>query len=233
MAETEPTHVAIIPDGNRRWAEQHGTSSLAGHQAGSEAFEAIARHAITLGIQHLSIWGLSQDNLVKRSPREVTGLLTLFKDQFTTLATDELIHSEQVNITVLGEWAKRFPASARQAAEQAIEATKAYDRLFLNIFLAYNGTNEMLSAIQALVEQGPAKPVTAERLKQQLLTRDLPPVDLLIRTGGEPHLSAGFMMWDVADAELYFTPTLWPDFAPEDFDAALADFANRRRNKGA
>ena len=233
MAETQPTHVAIIPDGNRRWAEHQGVTSLAGHQAGSEAFERIARHAITLGIQHLSIWGLSKDNFVKRSPKEVAGLLKLFKSQFDKLAQDDLIHDEQVKINVLGEWTEHFPASARRSAARAIEVTEEYRTLFLNIFLAYNGTDELLEAIQALVTEGSTKPVTAERLKEHLLTRDLPPVDLLIRTGGEPHLSAGFMMWDMADAELYFTPTLWPDFSSKDFDAALADFASRRRKKGA
>jgi len=120
--------------------------------------------------------------------------------------------------------------------QEAIDATKDYSKLFLNIFLAYSGTDEMLEAIRSITEKAKdAKSkiqITPELLKQHLFTKDLPPVDLLIRTGGEPHLSAGFMMWDCADTQLYFTEKYWPDFTTSDFDSALADYATRGRRFG-
>lgn len=230
-----PRHVAIIPDGNRRWAREHSLDIFEGHRQGVEAFEEVARHAAEREIKHLSLWGLSLDNLVKRSEKEIVWLFRIFKKEFNKLAESEEIHKRQTRIRVFGRWREEFPEAARQAMERAEEATKHYDKYFLNFFMAYNGTDEMVQAVQEMVDKarGGTLRVTPELIKEHLFTRELPPVDLVIRTAGEPHLSAGFMMWDVADAQLYFTDKYWPDFDAEEFDQALADLAGRARRFGA
>lgn len=233
--DSVPRHVAIIPDGNRRWAREHGLGIFKGHRRGVEAFEEVARHAAERKIKHLSLWGLSLDNLVKRSEGEIIWLFRIFKREFGKLAKSKEIHERQTRIRVFGRWREKFPEAARQAVEEAEEATEHYDQYFLNFFLAYNGTDEMVRAAQEMVDQarGGQLRVTPELVKEHLFTRELPPVDLVIRTAGEPHLSAGFMMWDVADAQLYFTDKYWPDFDAGEFDRALADFAGRARRFGA
>ena len=140
----------------------------------------------------------------------------------------------EVRVNVLGQWEKYFPLEVREAINKAREATMDYQTRNLNFLLVYNGIDEMMGAIQAITDGGKGQKVrvTKKLIKQHLLTRDLPAVDLVIRTGGEPHLSNGFMMWDVADAELYFTDKYWPAFGTEDFQQALDDFAGRRRRRG-
>lgn len=234
MAKTIPIHVAIIPDGNRRWAKQHSETDVAGHQAGTERFREISLHAADRGVKYLSAWGLSLENARKRSVTEMAGLMNIFRKEFKSLKTSDDIHSRHVHINVLGRWREKFPKFVTREVEEAIDATRDYKKYFLNFFLAYNGTDEMLQAVSNListyeVEMGR---VTGKMLKQQLMTKDLPPVDLVIRTGGEPHLSAGFMMWDVADAELYFPDVFWPDFTPAEFDKALKFYSDRERRFG-
>ncbi len=228
-----PRHVVLIPDGNRRWARQRGLSAIAGHDKGLAAFEDAARHAAERGIKYLSLWGMSLDNFTKRGRDEVAWLLNFFRREFNKLATDREIHERQTKISVLGRWHQCFPEPVVSAIREAQAATKNYNRHFLNFLLAYNGTDEMVQAVQAIVDsKAESVRVTPELIKQHLFTRQLPPVDLLIRAGGEPHLSNGFMMWDTADAQLYFTSRYWPDFDREEFDRALADFAARRRRRG-
>lgn len=231
-----PRHVAITPDGNRRWAKNAGKTSIEGHQEGTKVFKKILKHASLRNIEYVSMWGMSLDNFVRRNPAEVAGLLNLFRKEFVDLAHDEDIHKNNVRVNVLGRWREKFPFPVKNAVQEAIDATKDYGKLFLNIFLAYSGTDEMIEAVRAIAEKArDAKSkllVTPEILKQNLLTKDLPPVDLLIRTGGEPHLSAGFMMWDCADSQLYFTEKYWPDFTTDDFDAALAEYSKRERRFG-
>lgn len=226
-----PRHAAIIPDGNRRWAKEHRLTAFKGHEKGIGAFERVARHAVKRGVEHLSLWGMSIDNFTRRSREEVAWLQRIFRIEFNKLKESEEIHERQTKIQVFGRWQELFSAPARQAFEEAIYATKDYDKNYLNFFLAYNGTDEMLQAVQAMVDEGVEK-VTADAIKKHLYTRDLPPVDLVIRTAGEPHLSAGFMMWDVADAQLYFTDKYWPDFDEEEFDKALEAYGKRKRRKG-
>ncbi|MBI4022342.1 MAG: di-trans,poly-cis-decaprenylcistransferase [Candidatus Andersenbacteria bacterium] len=234
-----PRHVAIIPDGSRRWARERGLTVFQGHERGVRIFEEVAAHAADRGVQHLSLWGLSRDNFTKRSPREVVGLMRIFRREFRRLAGNQAIHERQTRIAAFGQWRERFPWPVRRAIEAAQAATAHYSRHFLNFFLAYNGTDDMLQAVRGIVAEARRVPqrarftVSSALLKQHLLTKDLPPVDLLIRTAGEPHLSAGFMMWDVADAQLYFTDKRWPEFTPAEFDDALRAYGQRQRRWGA
>ena len=232
MSKLIPTHVAIIPDGNRRWASERDLSALDGHRAGAEVMRAVMPHAADKGVTHVSVWGMSLDNFTKRSISEVTGLLSLFRSEFRDLAKSEDIHSRNARVNVIGRWKEKFPAPVRSSVQKAIDATEHYSKHYLNFFLAYNGIDEMTQAISDIVSEGIEK-VTPEIIKQHLFTKDLPPVDLIIRTGGEPHLSAGFMMFDVADSQLWFTEKLWPEFTVRDFDEALEEYARRERRKGA
>lgn len=232
MTTSIPTHIAIIPDGNRRWASEQNLSPIDGHKQGAEVMRVIMPHAADAGVKYVSVWGMSLDNFTKRSLTEVGGLLALFRSEFLDLAVSDDIHKRKVQINVIGRWREKFPLPVRTAVQKAIDATAHYTDHYLTFCLAYDGVDEMLQAIEALVQEG-VKNVTPEVVKQHLFTKDLPSVDLIVRTGGEPHLSAGFMMWDVTDSQLWFTEKLWPTFTSEDLDEAITEYGKRQRRKGA
>jgi tritrans,polycis-undecaprenyl-diphosphate synthase [geranylgeranyl-diphosphate specific] len=230
--QNTPKHVAIIPDGNRRWARKKGLMPWIGHDAAFKNFKEIFDASLELKIPYLSFWISSQDNLKKRPTAEVKFLLNLFKKKFAELASDKRIHKNQVRINAIGEWKEYLSNDVKIPIKQAIEATKKYNKSYLNFFIAYSGVDEMLKAMKKIKNQDNLK-ITPEIIKKNLLTKDLPPVDLLIRTGGKAHMSSGFMMWDIADAELYFSNKLNPDFAADDFKIAIKDYSSRCRRLGA
>jgi len=230
-----PKHVAFIPDGNRRWAKKHKLEAWLGHKTGAENFRKLLEVAMEFGISHVSFWGSSQDNLAKRPKEEVKFLLNLFKDKFLSLSRDEKIHEQGIKISVFGSWREQFPGPVKESIEKAIEATKKYDNYHLNFFLAYSGTGEMADAIKSIAEEarlGGRPAIEKVLIKKYLYTKELPSVDLMIRTGGEPHLSDGFMMWETANAQLYFSDKLWPDFNKQDFNDAILDYSKRERRFG-
>jgi undecaprenyl diphosphate synthase len=232
--ENLPRHVVIIPDGNRRWAAKRGLRPWEGHESGAQNTEKLIREARKLGIRELSFWGSSLENLTKRPFAEKKALLRIYETYFKKLLESEDIHKDEARIRFIGHWAEQFPDSLKQIMNECIETTKNYGKYFLNFFLAYSGTDEMRLAFQkvsSILKQG--ETVTDEMIKESLMTRELPPVDLLIRTGGEPHLSAGFMMWDMADAQLYFSDKYFPDFDEAAFREAMADYAARQRRFGS
>lgn len=229
MEEYSVGHVAIIPDGNRRWAEQKSLSPWLGHKAGVEAFEKILTKALALKIYCLSFWGMSLDNIAKRPVREVNYLLRIFSHVLKRALANADLEKHDVKISILGEWREKFPSSLVAAAKKAIEETKNRKTHILNLLLCYDGKAEMMRAFEKARQS--KKDFTSP--KEYLFTRDLPPVDLVIRTGGEAHLSTGFMMWDTADAQLSFSNKLWPDYTPEDFEAAIRDFVRRERRYGS
>ena len=229
-------HVAVIPDGNRRWARKRRLPTIEGHRRGSNILRDILDVAFDLGIIHFSFWGISVSNIIKRTKREVDALDKLFEINFNKLAREKKIHKREVKINVFGKWEELLSETTKESIFRAIKATENYNRLTLNLFVAYNGTDEMLDAIRRVLERSKEEPgleVTPDLIKGNLLTCNLPPVDLLIRTGGEPHLSEGFMMWDIADAQLYFTDKFWPDFTTEDFEKAIENYSKRGRRFGS
>lgn len=233
--EQIPRHVAIIPDGNRRWAREQGLSVREGHERGVQSFRTIVRHAADRGVTQISLWGLSIDNFRKRGTGEVRDLISIFTKEFTSLAHDEDIHKRNIRVRVFGRWSRYFPGKLVRAIEEAQNTTRQYTHYGMNILLAYNGTDEMIRAIRGIVSTAKQRTllrITPKLVKKHLFTAELPPVDLLLRTGGEPHLSNGFMMWDTADAELHFSPTYWPAFTPTHFDEALHEYSLRRRKFG-
>ncbi|MBI4283723.1 MAG: di-trans,poly-cis-decaprenylcistransferase [Chloroflexi bacterium] len=228
-------HIAIIPDGNRRWAKEHNLPISMGHKKGADALRDVLKAFYELEISNLSFWGASLANLTKRSRREVYSLETLYEDNFWRLVEDPTIHEHQVRVRVLGEWETVLGAGAKQAIKSAIQATEKYHRFSLNILIAYDGTLEMIAAIEKIIQKASGNKkikVTPEIIKENLYTHDIPPVDLLIRTGGEPHLSAGFMMWEIAEAQFYFSDKYWPEFTGDDLRKAIMEFNERKRRFG-
>lgn len=231
--EPLPRHVVIIPDGNRRWAAAHGQASWEGHEAGAKNTEYLIREARKMGIRELSFWGSSLENLAKRPLVESQALLRIYETYFTKLFASDDIHKDEVHIRFIGRWEEQFPFSLKKVMRKCLAATKDYSRFFLNFFLAYSGDDEMRGAFQAVATAlKPGQRVTDELIKAHLMTRELPPVDLLIRTGGEPHLSAGFMMWDMANVQLYFSEKYYPAFDVSSLRAAIVDYAARSRRFG-
>lgn len=237
MITNIPQHVAVIPDGNRRWAKRQGLKPWIGHQQGVNDFEKVLEKAIELKIPYLTFWGGSYDNLTKRPKIELSFLFKVYTDQFKRIITDERIHKNKVKVDVLGRWSEILPKATKLAIGEAMKATKNYNKFFLTFLLGYNGTDEMMAAFQKITKLCNPKPVkiTEKLIKENLWTKELPAVDLLIRTGCEddPHNSAGFLMWDTAYSQLHFTKTLFPDFSPKEFEEIVKDYSKRERRKGA
>lgn len=229
-------HIAVIPDGNRRWAKKRGLPSFMGHKAGAGALENILATALEMKIPYFTFWGTSADNIKKRSPEEVSFLFGLFAEYFAKLLRRIELDKNEIRVDFLGRWREMFPENLKKIIDDLIVKTKNYDKMHLTFLLAYSGVEEMTVAVRQITNhklQNSNAEVDEKLIKQNLWTKDLPPVDLVIRTGGEPHWSSGFMMWDAADSQLSFTETLWPDFSPEEFKKALewAEGTERRFGK--
>lgn len=230
-----PHHIAIIPDGNRRWAKKRGIVKHKGHAEGAKTVEKILKAALELRIPYVTLWIASVGNITERTPLERRTLFALFERFFDTLARDKEIAENGVRVSVIGRSRELCPASLVRAIEKAEESTARYKKCRLTILLAYSGVDEMTDAVAKIANEVSARgkiKVNEETIKSHLWTHDLPSVDLVIRTGGESHWSQGFMMWDVAEAQLYFTETLWPDFSREEFLRAVKNYAKTDRRYG-
>ncbi|MFA5178063.1 MAG: polyprenyl diphosphate synthase [Candidatus Paceibacterota bacterium] len=225
-------HIALIPDGNRRWAKKRGLPSIVGHEKGSSSFEQILEKTLELKIPYLTFWGLSLDNVLKRSKTEINYIYKIIESQFQKMILDSRIYENKVKVTVLGRYQDYFPEKTKKIIAEIIKKTKNHDHYHLTFLLAYNGTDEMVDCLRKIKEK--KQNITEKTIKDNLWTKDLPAVDLIIRTGSEddPHLSAGFMMWDSAYAQLYFTKTFFPDFKKKEFEKCVLDYFERQRRKG-
>jgi len=223
-----PTHVAIIMDGNRRWARLRDLPELDGHAAGVEAIRNLLRHAVTRGVAVLTLYAFSRENWA-RTDEEVTGLFGLLEAAIRS-ETDEL-REQGVRVRLLGRL-DELPPATRASIAEALEATAGGERLQLNIAFNYAGRTELVDAFRRLAAEGVApEDVDEAAIGAALYTDGLPDPDLVIRTGGEQRLS-NFLIWQSAYAEFYSCETLWPDFGPDAFDAALLEFASRHRRFG-
>ena len=228
-----PKHVAIIMDGNGRWAVQRGLPRSAGHAAGTEAVREIIRASDDWGIKHLTLYAFSTENW-SRSKEEVNALMGLLLKYFAS-EIDEL-DAKNVCIRILGD-VEGLPKAQRDAVRAAMERTKDNTGLNLNIALNYGGRAELVRAAKALagkVKSGELEPdaIDEAAFAGELYTAGQPDVDLLIRTSGEMRLS-NFLPWQTAYAEMVFTDTLWPDFTPEDLKRCIAVYQSRDRRFGA
>jgi undecaprenyl diphosphate synthase len=228
-----PRHVAIIPDGNRRWAKEHGLESWEGHEEGAKRIEEIVREARKLGIREVSFWGSSMENLTRRPLQERQELLRIYATYFEKLMSEESLFTDRVRVRCIGRWKDQFPDQLKAILNRGIEATKNHDQYFLNFFLAYSGDDDMLQAVKRIAGEDLAPGMVTESvIKQHLMTAELPSVDLLIRTGNDPHLSAGFMMWETKDSQLSFPQVYFPDFRAETFGASILEYTERERRFG-
>jgi undecaprenyl diphosphate synthase len=211
-------HIAIIMDGNGRWAEARNLPRLAGHKAGGESVRRVVEAAPELGVTTLTLYAFSSDNW-KRPPEEVDGLMRLLRE-YLRLRRDECVE-QGVRVTCIGR-RDRLPGALAEEVEQAERLTAGGDNLWLRIALDYSSRDAILEAARR------AAPLTREGLNRALG----PEVDLLIRTGGEQRLS-DFLLWECAYAEMYFTPVMWPEFGRKELAQALAWFRARDRRFGA
>ncbi len=223
-----PYHVAIIMDGNRRWARQRGLHELEGHPAGVEAIRAILRHARRRGIRALTLYAFSRENWA-RADDEVTALFGLLEAAIRN-ETEEL-RAQGVRVRMIGRMGE-LPEETRLSIEDALGATSAGTEMLLTIAFNYAGRTELVDAIRTIVASGiGAGEVDESVVAGALYTAGTPDPDLVIRTGGELRLS-NFLIWQTAYAELITTETLWPDFGADALDAALAEYASRHRRFG-
>lgn len=224
-----PQHIAIIPDGNRRWAKERGLPVMQGHKHGVDAFERIGDAAMERGVKYLTFWGFSTENW-KRSKREVAYLMRLFKWVLTN-KVDEF-NEKDVRINVLGR-VGAFSSELRRLVRGAMRLTKDNTKGVITFALNYGGRTEILDMVRkALKMKITPRQMTEKRVGELLYSPDIPDPDLIIRTSGEQRLS-GFMPWQGVYSELYFSEKYWPDFSARDLDAAISEFSRRQRRYGA
>ncbi len=222
-----PRHVAIIMDGNGRWAKKRLLPRAAGHKAGVEAVRRVTRHARAIGIEALTLYAFSSENW--RRPEEEIGDLMGLLRLFIRSDLAELVR-ENVRLKIIGDY-RRFPQDVVALIDDAVARCAANTGPILAIALNYGAQAELVRAAQRLAQRLSPEQIDAAAIESELETRDLPPLDLLIRTSGEHRLS-NFLLWQSAYAELLFVDTLWPDFGAADLDAAVAAFGTRNRRFG-
>jgi undecaprenyl diphosphate synthase len=222
------TAVAIIMDGNGRWARRRGLPPLAGHRAGTKALRRTVEAAPDLGVRSLAVYAFSTENW-GRPPQEVDDLMELFADTIRDEFPD--LHRQGVRVRFVGR-RDRCPASLLELMEDIEQRTAANERLDLWVAFDYGGRAELVAAAQALVRDGvPAEKVDEDTLRAHLYAPEMPDPDLVIRTSGELRVS-NFLLWQAAYAEYHFTATMWPDFGGEQLREALDAYASRRRRFG-
>ena len=223
-----PRHVAMIMDGNGRWAISRGLPRMAGHKAGTENLRRVIRATVEFGIKYLTIYAFSTENW-GRPPEEVRGLLSILEDVIDRELNE--LHKEGVQLRHIGRLEKLAPVLQEKVLD-AVDLTKNNDKLILNIAWNYGGRDEIVQAIQRMMKDGvEAEKVTDELVGQYLYTAGVPDPDLIIRTSGELRIS-NFLIWQAAYSEWYVTPTYWPDFDKEEYRRALETYGQRDRRYG-
>jgi len=226
--EAIPRHVAIIMDGNGRWAARQGLPRVAGHERGTDNIRRITHTAGEVGIEYLTLWAFSTENW-KRPSDEIQGIMRILGEAIER-ETEEL-HRQGAQLRHIGSLEGLAP-DLRQSVLDAIDLTKDNDRLILTLAFNYGGRQELVQAIRKIVASGiPAEAIDEQVVADHLFTRDVPDPDLIIRTSGEYRMS-NFLLWQAAYAELHFSPVLWPDFGPDELRTAVLDFSRRERRFG-
>jgi len=224
-----PQHLAIIMDGNRRWAKQKNLPSFRGHKHGLGVFKDISKYCQKRGIKILTVFAFSTENW-NRSKTEINFLIKLFLSLFSKKDIQEL-QDREVKLNIIGQ-KERFSALLQKKMKKAEEQTKNNENFILNIALSYGGRADIVEATKKILKKGLSSEEIDESLfSQYLWTKGLQDPDLIIRTGGEKRIS-NFLIWQGAYSELYFSDTLWPDFNKEELDKIFEDYATRKRNFG-
>ena len=227
-----PAHIAVIMDGNGRWAKKRGLPRSAGHKAGAETFKRIVRYAASIGVRYFTVYAFSTENW-KRPQDEVNTLIRLFIQYLDEALTDFL--NENIRVRFMGEPAA-FPPELQELIRRVERTSAAHTGMTLCVCLDYGGRRELVHAAQQLavqVQQGVLRPeeITEQTISAHLYCPDVPDPDLIIRPSGEYRLS-NFLLWQSAYAELVFMHTLWPDFTPAKLDEAIAEYHARSRRFG-
>ncbi len=234
-----PKHVALMLDGNRRWAKKNGLPPYRGHYQGAKTLKSLIEALSGTkgpGVEFLTFWGGSLSNF-SRPKKEVRVLFDVYGKYFAMLARRKELREHGIRVRIIGDWQKIVPDKVSKIFNGIIEKTAKHDKINLTFLIVYDGKEEMRSAINQIANRklrDKNLKVTEDLIKKSLWTGDLPPVDLMIRTGVEndPHWSAGFMMWLCAESQFYFTKTLWPDFSVKEFEKALRIYAKIQRRFG-
>ncbi|MFP4159339.1 MAG: isoprenyl transferase [Desulfobacterales bacterium] len=227
-----PSHVAVIMDGNGRWAKKRMLNRVKGHERGAEAVRMVVRTSRELGIGYLTLYAFSTENW-QRPESEISALMTLLK-RFLSSETGEMVE-KGIRLNLIGE-TERLPEDVRNALNRTVEATSGNDGMCLTLALSYGGRAEIAKAARTLamdVRQGRIDPedVTEQSLCGYMYTSDMPDPELLVRTSGEYRVS-NFLLWQIAYAEIFVTPTLWPDFTRDEYIRILKAFQERERRFG-
>ena len=224
-----PRHIAIILDGNRRWARARGLSANEGHRAGVRNLERVIDECKLLGIKYLTVYALSTENWRKRTKKEVKGIFDLIVEMFRR--KKEEYKKGGVRVVILGNF-QAFPRRVKRAIENMLSLVLDHERIKFNMALNYGGRDEIVRAVQKIVKEGvSADKITEQTISDRLYTNGQPDPDLIIRTGGELRLS-NFLLWQMSYSELYFTNTFWPAFGRRELRKAIAEYQKRQRRYG-
>lgn len=226
--EKLPRHIAIIMDGNGRWAKKRGLPRKAGHAVGAETFRRIATYCKNLGMEHLTVYAFSTENW-KRSDEEVGAIMGLLENYLHE--SIEKMEKDQIRLKILGDTTALSPAIQGLIDKTDAIAVRLPGCFQANVCLNYGGRDEIVRAVNRFTAEHPGEPITEATMAEYLDTAGIPDPDLIIRTGGEYRIS-NFLMWESAYSELYFTDVLWPDFSEKDIDEAVAEYRHRDRRFG-
>ncbi|MDD2483213.1 MAG: polyprenyl diphosphate synthase [Candidatus Shapirobacteria bacterium] len=227
--EKLPTHIAIIMDGNRRWAVKRGLSTSEGHKAGAQNLEKIVDYCRDIGIKNITVYALSTENWRHRSAEEVKGIFNLLINVVKTKRQE--YQKSGIKFFVLGNF-QAFPFKVKNAIKRILDMVLDDERIKFNVALNYGGRDEIVNAIKNIVKDGvKAHEINEELVSKYLYTKGQPDPDLIIRPGGEYRLS-NFLLWQMSYAELYFTDILWPDFTPKELEKAIYWYQQRDRRMG-
>ena len=227
-----PRHIAIIMDGNGRWAKKRLLPRTAGHKAGAEAFRTIANYCRTLGVKYLTVYAFSTENW-KRSPEEVSGIMKLMAKYLSEVLQD--MEKNRIRIRIFGDLTRLSP-QLQQLCQEAQARSNVYDEVQVNICVNYGGRDEIVRASKAFAQDVAnglrrAEELTEELLASYLYSADVPDPELIIRPSGEKRTS-NFLLWQSAYSEYVFMNVLWPDFTPHDLDLAIEEYSRRNRRFG-
>ncbi len=222
-----PRHIAIIMDGNGRWAKKRGLPRTAGHAAGAEVFRKIATYCKDIGIQYFTVYAFSTENW-KRPAEEVEAIMKLLGKFLSEALRD--MEKNRVKVKFLGDLSP-LSEDLRTLIAETEEISKKYDGVQVNLCVNYGGRDELVRGVNEWIREHPGEEMTEAEISRRLYTRDIPDPDLIIRPSGEYRLS-NFLMWQSAYTEFYFTDVLWPDFTTEDMDKAIVAYQSRDRRYG-
>ncbi len=231
-SEKVPSHIALIPDGNRRWARSHKFNLFNGYNLGVKKFVRFSIWAKGLGVKMLTVWALSSENLRNRSKEELSVLFRIYVKAARDPSILRMLKENQTRVNIIGNL-RSLPAEVRKALLELHKKTKDYKDFTINLLIGYGGKDDIVHAVRRILNKYRNRniDISAEEIERSLITNEVPDVDLVIRTSGEMRTS-GLMPWQIAYSELYFSKKYWPDFEKADLVEAVQDYSSRERRFG-